>query len=40
MDVDLVGTWQETEHVDLHGRVAVVIDVLRASSTIIAAIAA
>ena len=40
MDIDLVGTWAEAEYVDLRGCTAVVIDVLRASSTIVAALAA
>ncbi len=40
MDIDLVATWAEAQHADLGGRVAVVIDVLRASSTIVAALAA
>jgi len=40
MDIDLVGTWAEADHVDLRGRVAVVIDVLRASSVIVAALGA
>lgn len=39
MDIDLVVTWQEAERVDVSGRVAVVIDVLRASSTIVGALA-
>lgn len=38
MDVQLVATWQEARYVDMRNRIAVVIDVLRASSTIIAAL--
>jgi len=40
MDIDLAATWAEAEHADLAGRVAVVIDVLRATSTIITALQA
>jgi 2-phosphosulfolactate phosphatase len=39
MDIDLVTTWEEARHVDMNGRVAIIIDVLRASSTIVAALA-
>ncbi len=38
MDVQLVATWQEAHRVDMQNRIAVVIDVLRASSTIVAAL--
>ncbi len=37
MNVDLTSTWREAEYVELSGRVAVVIDVLRATSTMVAA---
>jgi len=38
MNVDLSATWQEASRVTLRGRIAVVIDVLRATSTIVTAI--
>lgn len=37
MNIDLAVTWEEARHADLAGRVAAVIDVLRATSTIVAA---
>jgi len=37
MNIDLAVTWTEAQHVDLTGRAVVVIDVLRATSTIVAA---
>lgn len=40
MNIDLAVTWGEAEHADLAGRVAVVIDVLRATSTMVAALSA
>ncbi len=38
MHIDLVCTWEEARHTDMSGRTAVVIDVLRASSTVTAAL--
>ena len=37
MNIDLTGTWQEAQNADLHGRTAIVIDILRATTSIVTA---